>query len=294
MAARRRLVRRRSSRRLMRRRNSFKKRSFRKRKRRSTIKRYRKENSLFHKVRGSFEAVFDDQGFFKLGINGNGIPAAQAAANVNAIIVNYDTSGTNYIALDDDRIGNQLPLTALNALYGRRRLTGIKLQYIPAYNNFTQGNVVQDGEAQVQTVNQLAQNIPMYILKDMTGIETSLANITETDVLSNVTGIKVKSLFRPWKMYWKMPKYPYAPKYGGVTSLANPTSNINTAGQWQISTRDTPGATYEMGDDNGHHIGFYVFPISTNIQGLESTRFGKFLFTLYFHYADRLANDGAT
>lgn len=291
MAARRRLVRRRSSRRLMRRRNSFKKRSFRKRKRRATIKRYRKENSLLHKVRGSFEATFDDDGFFKLGINGNGIPAAQAASVVEAIMLQYDTSATTYTALDDDRIGNQLPLTALNGLYQRRRLTGIKLQYVPAYNSFTQGNVVQDGEAAVQYSNQLVQNIPMYILKDMTGIETSLANITEIDVLSNVTGIKVKSLFRPWKMYWKFPKYPYAPKYvmsNEITPFVPDTSN--TAGQWiRAAATNTPQDTTEI---NGTHIGLYVFPIGTNIQGLEGQRFGKFLFTLYFHYADRLGNDG--
>lgn len=290
MAARRRLVRRRSSKRRLTRRNSFKKRSYRKRVRRSKIRRYRKENSLLHKVRGSFEAVFDTSGFFKLGINGNGIPAAQAADVNQVIMAQYDTSATTFTALDDDRIGNQLPLTALNALYQRRRLTGIKLQYIPAYNNFTQGNTLQDGEAQLQTVNTLAQNVPMYILQDMTGIETALQNISETDVLSNVTGIRIKSLFRPWKMYWKFPKYPYAPKYaqpGAAGSLL-----INTAGVWQQSD-DTSVIGRPNDSNDGHHIGLYVFPINNSLDAFEGVRFGKFLFTLYFHYADRLANDGA-
>lgn len=226
----------------------------------SRVSRYR---SIFSRQRAhqvsyfKFRAVVD---FTTGGTNGD---ASLALAYNNSLstsgsdsssIATYADTTPTYTALQDASVVDS------SSFYEYRRVAGIRIQWIPA---------VPDDASTVTSYQ------PMYMTKDLTGIDTAPASSMAVSDFLQEDKVVVKNMFRPWKVYYPAMKFKVNSRYPGFSSSAGVSQN--NAGSWT-----NPGAppTSFTSSRSAHII--------VGIRGATTSKtYGKFLLTYYCVFKDR-------
>lgn len=263
-----------------------------------------------HVVKGFFELTIQSTGGgqygIRIGINGNGVPtpilmstAAPSDAGDHAVIHQYFAgAGGDTILNINASNWDAVTYSYIMRRYARRRLSSIKLRYVPSWNNYTPFSGAQNPENGNLILG--VRNVPMYILSDNDGIEDYLSNITENEILSNITGIKTKSVFRGWKLFHRFRRFPKRQKYIAESSTTASSAaslsgtGINPSGRWSQTTDTTTAPV--SGEQNADHIQIHV-PISNwagagaNPAGIV---LGRIFFTEYWDFYDQRSNSSGT
>lgn len=173
------------------------------------------------RVRGYFNVVQNDDNKIRLAINLNGNTNELSQMQRN-IIYSENSAGTLVNnTLDNVQAQVQALIDANNGLYEQRRVAWVKLQFIPKYTNFTAA--AGDGE----TPNALV-NCPVFVYSESNGCDQPLASITLPQLMTEVTGVKRKNLFKSFKVFRRSRKYPMFQKYAAI----NLSTQNQPSGQW--------------------------------------------------------------
>ena len=118
---------------------------------------------------------------------------------------------------------------------------------------------------------------PCYLAYDRDGHEEDMsAQLSEEAMLRN-SRLKVKNLYRPWKVFIKAPHYRINSKYPSVYNAAG-QANANIAGQWHNFGTSLCGTTSQQ----GQHVLINCYSET------PTTTYGSFIITGYFVMKDRL------
>lgn len=223
-------------------------------------------------TKGFFDVVQNDANRIAIQVNLNGVPTN--AATTNGVIYDQDGSGVN---INNTFAGVSSAVQAIvaanNTLYERRRIKWIKMQFIPKYNNFTA--TIGDG-----SVNAL-KNQPIYVMTDINGLNQNLDLQTEAGIMTQLTGTKVKSMWRRFKVFRRTRSYGYAPKYSMPAGSVSSDGDIHAAGAWNDSTNITALTPF-----NNPHIMISSFGLDFN----AGDQIMQCIFEIKYVWADRKSN----
>lgn len=233
-----------------------------------------KQNAIYYKVKRvlTFEAPSGTD-TCRMGINFNGMENPTDSVQ-NGTALWYQTESTAAVS---HSLGD---LPDLSGQYDQNRLAGVSLKWYPGMPN---GSVA-------------AQYSPMAICWDRDGIEGDVLTSDLPTLMEQVNGVSIKNAYRPWKRYFKAPKYSLNTRIptnviAGDQGMGY-SPNENLAGQWKrvglpIST---PNATFQasmtIARERGTHLLVNVEAPSFSEEEAPGV-VGTMVITSYFVYKDR-------
>lgn len=202
---------------------------------RTINRRYKRKNMQSMIIKGHFQVVTDDNARIRIGINHNGAPGYLANSPADGIIKINTSSGIealiNNTACPDQQIRM---MQAMDAVYERRRVAWVKLRFIPKYTNFIQS--VAAGSTPAETLTAETNEI-VYVVSDSNGLNIGFTAVTDpSELLANVTGVKLKRLNRSFKVFRRSRKFPFAPKYQQAQGGGTFDGLVHAAGMWLDTT----------------------------------------------------------
>lgn len=186
---------------------------------------------------------------------------------------------TELAAAESHSLGD---LPDLTNQYDANRLAGVSLKWFPGMPN---GSVA-------------AQYSPMAIVWDRDGIEGNVLTSSLPSLMEQVNGVQIKNAYRPWKKYFKAPKYkintriPSSDATPGDQNTNGYAPNENMAGQWKRVNSALAGlnATFASGltaaQNCGTHLLVHVEAPSFAEEEAPGV-VGTMVITSYFVYKDR-------
>lgn len=208
-----------------------------------------------------------------LGVNFNGKEYTASSSDVDtALWTNYGGgAAVSHALVPDDYLQNNL--------FDQCRLAGLSIKWFPGIPNGA----------------QIADYTPMTITWDKTGIEKGLLNTTIADQMEQVNGVRTKNVYKPWKMYFKAPKYRIRTRVPSIEEKSSASAyspNLNIAGQWKRPGDPLVGSGTFNSDMNGlveratHLLCTIPAPVVQSEE--ETVTVGTFLLTSYYVYHDRV------
>lgn len=95
-----------------------------------------------------------------------------------------------------------------SALYDSYRVFALKIKFVPLYPN---------------NLSATTTYMPLYWCVDQDNVDNT--GITSVGNIVQYENLKVKNMYKPWKIYIKCPKWLQASLPGGFQDIANPVSN---------------------------------------------------------------------
>lgn len=226
-------------------------------------------------IKGHFDWAVQN-GTLKMGVNHNGIPAHLALSDEDAVIMVWNGAIS---AVDDQGVSTpQLSMiSVLNQLYQRRRIAWIKIRFIPRFTEIV---------TQIESGNPVQGiNVPVYVVHDSDGVESDWNTMTATRVLANNTGVKMKKLTRPFKVFRRSRKFPYSPKYAQANTILDApleATNYTTypSGQW------LPTSQLDITGDPIPHTAIFA---DLQTGSYDTEEMFTVIFEIKYVWADRLS-----
>lgn len=192
-------------------------------------------------------------------VNYNGSPT-KATTSESVLVWNYPGTGLQATSV--------LSATSIATIWDSCRLAGVKVQYTPAQPNDTYANI---------------RYFPGYLVWDVDGHEFDLATMPSENGIVQTSRCRVVNLCMPWKAYYKAPKRRVTSLQPTVYQLAAIATlpNVNVAGLWH----DPVTAVAPTNQKRGSQLFFGAYNLTAN-----GTRYGRFLFTFYYVFKDRIDN----
>jgi len=215
------------------------------------------------------------------GINFNGNETASGNVNTSMFWVNNENGIASQFSAGD--------LISLNNQYSTVRCAGVKLKWYPGLPNGISGPTVY---------------APQALIYDRDGIEvdTTVPPVynfpTVATAMEQTNGVRIKNMYRPWKMWLRTPKYRMNTRIvsynQGPSGEANYSPNENIAGQWKgptealtqslVATNTTP-QSYILKNRGAHFL--LVSPLPGGYPEDTQVPMGTLVVTSYFVYRDR-------
>lgn len=178
------------------------------------------QNAIYYKVKRVITLSGDANDKVIFGMNFNGRNVHEVTDPItpqqNCIWTRSGTDGVLTYSIGD--------VPDLTAQYDASRIAGVSLKWYPSLPN---GSVT-------------AAYAPMAIIWDRDGIEGNVLNMDVPTAMEQANGVSIKNAYRPWKRYFKAPKYQINTRLTSgnkTTSVVGSTTryepNENLAGQWK-------------------------------------------------------------
>ena len=160
--------------------------------------------------------------------------------------------------------------------YDSMRIAGVSLKWLPGIPNGAMAT----------------QYAPMAIVYDRDGIENDIMSQSLEQLMEQTNGTRILNMYRPWKKYFKTPKYRINTRIPSHQSTFPTTGigyepNENLAGQWKrvgqpLSSTFSSGTPVSRGT---HLLVQLQSPLSGTVP--NNTVLGTFVVTSYLVYKDR-------
>lgn len=214
---------------------------------------------LLYKVRQVLDFTTDASvSNWLFAVNFNGAPTR--ATTTDSVLL------WNYPGVGGLQATSLLNTSNLATIWDQCRLAGVKIQYTPFAPNDATSDIGY---------------MPGYLSWDVDGHEFDLSTMPSENLLVQASRTRVLNLYRPWKAYYKAPKRrvnSLQPTFY-ATPAAVALPNINIAGLWHDC--NLPVAPTDK--TRGAHLFFGGYNLT-----VSGTRYGRFLFTFYYVFKDRL------